>query len=49
VMRVASEVRALIEVHKLPPPVADRRCTYCSLLEICLPYVDRLTKEVYCK
>lgn len=47
VIRVASEVRKLIEAAKLPPPVADRRCTHCSLLEICLPYVSRLTSEVH--
>jgi CRISPR-associated exonuclease Cas4 len=47
VVRVASEVRELIEKGTLPPPVADTRCTYCSLLDICLPHVSRLTSEVY--
>lgn len=49
VVQVASEVRALFEMFTLPPPVTDRRCTHCSLLEICLPYADRLMKEEYRK
>jgi len=45
VIQVAFEVRALFDLGTLPPALADRRCTYCSLLEVCLPYVNRLMKE----
>ncbi len=30
VIRVASEVRELIKIGRLPPPVADRRCVHCT-------------------
>lgn len=30
-------VRDVIDAHRVPPPVADRRCRRCSLREGCLP------------
>jgi CRISPR-associated exonuclease Cas4 len=32
-------VRQLIQRGLVPPPVADRRCKSCSLLDSCLPFV----------
>ncbi|MEM9007510.1 MAG: CRISPR-associated protein Cas4 [Cyanobacteria bacterium P01_F01_bin.86] len=30
--------KALLAANKLPPPVADNRCSDCSLLDACMPY-----------
>ena len=39
VTRAVEAIRALLRQETLPPPVADRRCDKCSLLESCLPSV----------
>lgn len=41
VERIVMEVRRLLEQDQLPSPVADARCPHCSLIGICMPYVDR--------
>lgn len=51
VLQAISDVREITSrvepTSELPPPVADKRCRNCSLLDACMPYaVDRaLTKS----
>jgi hypothetical protein len=34
----------LLHATHMPPPVADARCTHCSLVNTCMPFVhQRLT------
>ncbi len=42
VRQTVREVRFLIMEQMLPPPVADARCTHCSLQDICLPSAEDL-------
>ncbi len=39
VERVTQETREMLAQHITPPPVNDKRCEHCSLLESCLPDV----------
>jgi CRISPR-associated exonuclease Cas4 len=32
------QVRSLFDATCLPPPVADKRCAECSLIDACMPY-----------
>ncbi len=43
VLEAVELVREILsETHDLPPPVADKRCRNCSLLDACMPFaVDR--------
>ncbi len=45
VRQTVREVRLLIIRQILPPPVADARCTHCSLQDICLPSASDLFRE----
>ena len=38
VVETIQNVRTMLKVRKLPPPVADARCPDCSLIDACLPY-----------
>ena len=38
VIQTTQNVRSLIAQGKLPTPVADQRCTDCSLIDACMPY-----------
>jgi CRISPR-associated exonuclease Cas4 len=38
VAETTQAVRALLVNKRLPPPVADARCTDCSLIDACLPH-----------
>lgn len=38
VIQTTQNVRSLIALGKLPPPVADQRCPDCSLIDACMPY-----------
>lgn len=38
---VVEATRALLRQTCLPPPVADNRCTHCSLIEACMPFAHR--------
>lgn len=46
VERVTRQVRYLLRWNVLPPPVADRRCDRCSLVDACLPFALRNVTEV---
>lgn len=39
VIQTVEAVRELFTVKRLPEPAADDRCTNCSLIEVCLPFV----------
>lgn len=41
VLRIAEEARALLQAGVLPPPAADDRCDYCSLIDECEPFAPR--------
>jgi len=43
--QVIEEVRTLLQQGRLPPPVADERCRYCSLIDTCLPFADGWIQE----
>lgn len=45
--RAARRARELIASAELPPPVADDRCTRCSLLDVCLPFAPRHSARRY--
>lgn len=46
-MRVAAEARAMIAARETPPAIYEtRKCSACSLLEICLPRTHRLRRGV---
>jgi len=45
--RAAARVREIVEAGEVPPPVADERCTRCSLVEICLPFAPRHSAKRY--
>ncbi len=45
--QAAARVRRLVEDGTVPPPVADERCTRCSLLDICLPFAPRHSARGY--
>lgn len=49
VVATIQEVRQLLKISRLPPPVADERCPDCSLLETCMPHTvqefDRAAKS----
>lgn len=36
-LRAVSEVRGMLSAGNLPPPVNDRRCPNCSLIDACIP------------
>jgi CRISPR-associated exonuclease Cas4 len=36
-MQTITDTRTMLNVSTLPPPVADRRCQDCSLIETCMP------------
>jgi len=38
VVELINQVRQLLAARKVPPPVADERCSDCSLIETCMPY-----------
>jgi CRISPR-associated exonuclease Cas4 len=38
VVESINQVRQLLAARKVPPPVADERCSDCSLIEPCMPY-----------
>jgi CRISPR-associated exonuclease Cas4 len=38
VVESINQVRQLLAARKVPPPVADERCSGCSLIETCMPY-----------
>ena len=44
-LRVIEQVRMLLQQARLPPPVADERCRYCSLIDTCLPFADGWIQE----
>jgi CRISPR-associated exonuclease Cas4 len=37
-LRTIEATRSLLSSTQLPPPVADRRCADCSLIDACLPH-----------
>lgn len=37
VAKTVSTVREMLASNTTPPPVNDKRCTYCSLIESCMP------------
>ncbi|WP_457651745.1 CRISPR-associated protein Cas4 [Rhodocaloribacter sp.] len=39
-------VRALFRQTVLPPPAADARCRYCSLLEACMPFAPKRMRSM---
>lgn len=39
VTRAIVEIRNILELGQLPPPVADARCRECSLLDLCRPHM----------
>jgi CRISPR-associated exonuclease Cas4 len=45
VHQIVVAVRLLMTRQIIPPPVADARCTYCSLKDICLPSAGDLLRE----
>lgn len=38
VIETIQNVRTMLQISKLPPPVADARCQDCSLIDACLPF-----------
>jgi CRISPR-associated exonuclease Cas4 len=36
--QIIERVRSLFDAVQLPPPVADKRCPDCSLIDACMPY-----------
>jgi CRISPR-associated exonuclease Cas4 len=36
--QIIEQVRSLFDEAQLPPPVADKRCPDCSLIDACMPY-----------
>lgn len=36
--QIIEQVRSLFDAAQLPPPVADKRCHDCSLIDACMPY-----------
>jgi len=44
-LRVIEQVCMLLQQARLPPPVADERCRYCSLIDTCLPFADGWIQE----
>lgn len=39
VAEVVTQIRAMLDSKRLPPPVHDARCRHCSLSEACMPSV----------
>lgn len=37
-LKTIQQTRSLLESSTLPPPVADKRCPDCSLIDACMPY-----------
>jgi len=44
--QIVAAVHALLSQDRLPPPVADERCTHCSLIEACMPYAPARMKNL---
>ncbi|MDW8481316.1 MAG: CRISPR-associated protein Cas4 [Meiothermus sp.] len=36
-----SALRKLLQQERLPPPAADERCRYCSLISVCMPHLPQ--------
>ena len=38
VIETTQQIRQLLKINNMPPPVADQRCRDCSLIDACMPY-----------
>jgi len=45
--RAARRVHELVESAQVPPPVADKRCERCSLLDMCMPFAPGRSGRTY--
>jgi CRISPR-associated exonuclease Cas4 len=46
-IQTIQQTRSLLALGKLPPPVKDKRCDDCSLIETCMPHaVNHFTESV---